>query len=121
MKSIRLRKEIKMIHDNSGKEVSYLDEQVNPFYLVITNNEFTNLPLPRAVKMGVSEALWWRDLWESSASEETKSYCLYHPTLRNWVGGAENSLAEVNECHQHYGLPLLNNPAYRPFPHQTGL
>jgi hypothetical protein len=110
-----------VIHNNAGMKISFFDEQSNPFYLFLTNDEFTRLPLPRAVKMGVAEALEFRNQWEISSSDEVKAYCLYHPRLRNWVGGAENSLSEVNECHQHYGMPLLNNPGYRPFPHQTGL
>jgi len=65
----------------------------NPFYLLCNG-----APLPMAVKSGVQEALDWRDEWEASASREDKFESLFHPTLRVWVGGAEDGASAVLEA-----------------------
>jgi hypothetical protein len=89
-----------MIHHATHPQypIHPINSSVNPFYLFITNDYIKRVPLPVAVKQGDPEALAWRDAWERSASIDNKAYCSFHPTLRNWVGGAEDGLDVVQEC-----------------------
>lgn len=68
-------------------------EAGNPFYFMCGS-----LPLPVAVKIGIPAALAFRDEWEATATPDVKRYTLFHPVLRNWVGGAEDGQALVAEA-----------------------
>ena len=79
-----------MIHAKRSEEVI---SNADPFYLLVDG-----VPMPVAIKNGNKEALKFRDEWEAKASHEEKVFCLYHPVLRNWVGGFEDGLEAVAEA-----------------------
>jgi hypothetical protein len=81
------------IHNRDGEPVLPTDDSQEPFFLFCDG-----VPLPIAVKQGVHEAQAWRDAWEQSASPEMKRWHCFHPTKRNWMGGAEDGVATVREA-----------------------
>lgn len=91
-----------MIHNKAGMVVSAFNADINPFYLFLTNQECNQLPLPLAIQQKIPEALAWRGEWESCMANSVKASTLYHPRLRNWVGGAEDGQQVVYECQQYW-------------------
>ena len=69
------------------------DPSADPFYLFCNGT-----PLPVAVRAGVKEACLWRDSWAKHSSNEDKAWTLFHPTMKVWVGGAEDGPIAVQEA-----------------------
>ena len=79
-----------MIHTRQGDIAPFAAGDDNPFYLLCDG-----VPLPMAVKRGVSEAVAFRDGWELAATPEMRRGYLFDPVSRVWVGGAEDGADAV--------------------------